>query len=83
MQRAAVLVALVHPGFGSPPAAVSRPNLFVFNLLATQTLFVKQERVQLMNEQVYPDEPANSPNKLSLWCGNLPRQLSFKGLFFF
>lgn len=76
-QRVVALVAPVHPGCVSPSAVVSRPNFFVFNLLATQTLFVKQESVWLMNKQVYPDEPENSPNKLSLWCGNLPRQLSF------
>lgn len=34
-----------------------------------------------MKQQAYPDEPEESPNKLSLWCGNLHTQLSCKGSF--
>lgn len=78
-QRAVALVAPVLPGVVSLSAIVSRPSLFVFNLLATQMLFVKQERIRLMNQQVYPDEP----NKLSLWWGNMHRQLRCKERFNF
>lgn len=74
-------MAPVHPGFVCPSAIVSRPDFCVQPTGNTDTLFVKQERVRLMNKQVYPDEPENSPNKLSLWCGKLPRQLSFNESF--
>lgn len=80
-QRAVALVAPVLPGVVSLSATVSRPSLFVFNLLATQMLFVKQEKIRLMNQQVYPDEPEKSPNKLSLWWGNMHRQLRCKERF--
>lgn len=56
-QRTVALVAPVHPGFVCPSAIVSRPDFCVQPTGNTDTLFVKQERVRLMNKQVYPDEP--------------------------